>query len=389
MPQLNMENMNKGFSLVELMVAIALGLLVVTGLVYVFANSSRSYGELQKSAQQIENGRYAMNVISDDLRHAGYYGDFALLPPLSGAPIGLPGSVPDPCLSLASASLLTDLRSALPLPVQGYDNQTSVPSALTECLGGSAGLKSNTDILVIRRADTAVLVDPDGVQNPSANATAIPTVNEIYIQSSVSDVDMQKGVAQSIDKTKTAANVASTLTRRDFSTSPVGTAAAYIRKYHLHVYFVSNCRETSCAGGNNIPTLKRAELVSNGTNTIWRIVPLVEGIENLQLEYGLDAAPAAANTATGMPGDGAADSFVAAPTTVADWANVVSVRVFILARNIDATVGYVDNKSYTLKRAAASVTGATSISAPGDAFKRHVYEAEVPVINAAYRRMIP
>ena len=76
-----------GFSLIELMLAMTIGLLILAGLTTVFVNSSQSYGELRKTAEQIENGRYAIEYIAQDLRHAGFYGEFAALPdaPTAGA----------------------------------------------------------------------------------------------------------------------------------------------------------------------------------------------------------------------------------------------------------------------------------------------------------------
>ncbi|MGH8571902.1 MAG: PilW family protein, partial [Gammaproteobacteria bacterium] len=57
-----------GFSLIELMVAITIGLAVLAGVTTIFSNSSATYGELERAAQQIENGRYAIDLIRQDLR---------------------------------------------------------------------------------------------------------------------------------------------------------------------------------------------------------------------------------------------------------------------------------------------------------------------------------
>ena len=81
-----------GFSLVELLIGLTVGLIVVAGLTTIYANSSRSQAELQKSAAQIENGRYAMEVISADLHLAGFYGDFANLPPLQSSTMAVPAT---------------------------------------------------------------------------------------------------------------------------------------------------------------------------------------------------------------------------------------------------------------------------------------------------------
>jgi type IV pilus assembly protein PilW len=120
------------------------------------------------------------------------------------------------------------------------------------------------------------------------------------------------------------------------------------------------------------------ELAVVGGNTAFRIVPLVEGIEYLKLEYGVDDAPGTANTTTGLIGDATVNSYTALP---ADWTTVIASRVYILARNTEGSLGFVDDKTYNL--------GTVSVPAFNDNVKRHVYQAEVRLTNVAGRREIP
>ena len=79
---------SNGFSLVEVMVALTIGLFLLGGLTAIFINSSQANHELQKTAQQIENGRYAIATVSQDLRLAGFYGHLHQMPPAPAAQIG-------------------------------------------------------------------------------------------------------------------------------------------------------------------------------------------------------------------------------------------------------------------------------------------------------------
>jgi type IV pilus assembly protein PilW len=63
-----------GFSLVELMLALALGLVVVTGIVQLFVGNSRTYETLTAQARLQENGRFALEFLSQAARSAGYFG---------------------------------------------------------------------------------------------------------------------------------------------------------------------------------------------------------------------------------------------------------------------------------------------------------------------------
>ena len=90
----------RGVSLIELMTAMTIGLMILLGLTTVFVNSSTSSRELKITAEQIENGRYAIELLTQDIRHAGFYGEFSVLPtPPSAAPdacvVPTPGVVSD------------------------------------------------------------------------------------------------------------------------------------------------------------------------------------------------------------------------------------------------------------------------------------------------------
>ena len=128
-----------GFSLVELMISITLGLIVLAGLVTVFANTSRAREEVQRSSEQIDNGRYAVGFMSEDLQVAGFYGE------LNVASLMVPAALPDLC----SADPATWI-SAIPLHVEGFDEGAGRPACVP------ASLKAGTDILAGRRVRSSV-----------------------------------------------------------------------------------------------------------------------------------------------------------------------------------------------------------------------------------------
>lgn len=63
-----------GFSVVELLIALGLGLLVVSGIVQLFVGNSRTYEIVNAQARLQENARFAFEFISRPARMAGFFG---------------------------------------------------------------------------------------------------------------------------------------------------------------------------------------------------------------------------------------------------------------------------------------------------------------------------
>src|SRR5689334_21718085 len=67
----------RGLTLVELMVSMVIGLLIIASMAMLFAGNSRTRAEIERSAQQLESGRLAMELMRDDIHQAGYFGGLA------------------------------------------------------------------------------------------------------------------------------------------------------------------------------------------------------------------------------------------------------------------------------------------------------------------------
>jgi type IV pilus assembly protein PilW len=169
------------------------------------------------------------------------------------------------------------------------------------------------------------------------------------------------------------------------------TNLAPLRKVIHRVYFISSCNVCSpTSKADTTPTLKVAEFV-NGAMTV---TPLVEGIEDLQFDYGID-----------MDGNGAPDCYVSDPTTpplaqitptvcpqpatpylwttaATNWSNVMAVRAHVLARSTDTSSGWTDSRTYDMGLAEPAVT-------KNDHYKRHAYSAIVRLYNGSGQRETP
>jgi type IV pilus assembly protein PilW len=365
-----MMRVRRGFSLIEMMVALAISGFVLVALSAVFYTGSTTRKESDRVARQTENGRYAMQLLTDDLRLSGFYAEF------NPNALPLPVSAPNPCKTAN-----TDLVAGMALHVQGYDNGAGMPA---ECTALLADIATGTDVVVIRRTSTCVrgTTDCDGA-----------VAGTPYFQASLCATELASTTLTdhyALDTNEANLNRHS----RHLSGGACDTIAN-VRRYMTHIYFVAN----NDNAGDGIPTLKRAELTSTVGATAFAIVPLVEGIQNLQMEYGVD--DALASGACGS-NDGAPDGFTAAPTAYTStcttaasfgtWRNVVSAKVNLLARNTEGSPSYVDNKIYTLGKKAdgtANCFPACTGTGYGDNVRRHAYEGQVRMNNPADRRLVP
>jgi len=375
----------RGFGLVELMVSMLIGLVIIGALVTLFVNTSGGNRELARANSMIENGRFAIKVLEDDLGHAGYWGGYIPMfddqtASLTVAPTDDPGAIPDPCQDPTTWTS-EDRENLIGIPVQAYDD-ADVPE-LDSCDGIILDYEPNTDLLVVRHADTCAVGD--------AGYCAADVNGMVYLQVSRCDSDPPPPARYVLDSV--IANF--TATRMNCAT------LAERRRYVSNIYYI---RDYAVTAGDGIPTLVRSEFdFVGGALAQQPAVPLVEGVEAFRIEFGVDDVsrsddpvdyttpidwedPEDKNTPTNR-GDGVPDGdFVrcttATPCTVSDLVNSTSAKIYVLARSREASPNYTDTKTYTLGTAGA-------IAPFNDHFKRHVFTTTVRLNNIAGRRILP
>lgn len=336
----------RGFSLVELMVGMAIGLVLVAGLSLLFANTSQSGNELNKSIRQIENGRYAMDLLHDDLMLAGYYGE------VPADTLALVSPTPDLCATGAAALGWDTTAPKAPLPIEGL---TDSKAAALDCLPNRL---AGTRAFAVRRLETDVVAP-----------ASITTTDRVYVQTS-------RCVSDPVASPFVASTDVSAFTLKEKNCATPNSVRAYVSR----IYYIASCNE---CGEDTVPTLKMREL----RGSAWATVPLAEGIENMVLEYGFDTTDPLDTTAGADGSKGVPDIFridLNPDTTAADgkWTNVVAVRLHLLSRTTERTNGYSDaTKTYAL--------GPVNINGDTSGFKRRVYTSTVRIINVAGRRETP
>ncbi|MEO8187558.1 MAG: PilW family protein [Burkholderiaceae bacterium] len=285
---------NAGFSLIELMIGVTIGLVLLTVLATVFDRTSGGRSDLDRVSRLVENSRFAVDVIGDDIRHAGFYGTF--LPPSDTVYTNT-----SPCAwNVADLTLLgwqpTLTPPQYPAQLIGWDD----PVAGDLALGCLPNRVPGTDVVVVRRVSAETI------------AAAAVDVRNVYVQASqcINDPVLLR-----------VSNLAAQFTLRTAACD--AAVIAPIRRYFVRGYYVAGCNE--CLPSDGIPTLKRIEIIDNAV----RIVSLAEGVINMQVEYAFDTND-----------DGSPEQYLT--STTADttptslWSNVVAVRLHMLLRSTEA-----------------------------------------------------
>jgi len=353
-----------GLTLIELMVALTLGLFLTLGLMLMMSDSSRTFKIQDDYARMQENAVSGLRYLGESLRHTGFYG-------LVGGTISLDqygtiGTITNDCGNTLTSGV----------PIFGYDSLT--PAAAVAALPCIKTQNFQAGPALIARLGTGLSIpDPNGDGNFSDGMVAQPSyTTTLYVQSDANFGYVFRGgdfaTLVSSNLVKKYAN------GRQFPIFP----------YQMHVYYIRPCSRPTGTGSvcqasddsnRPIPTLVRQEL--EGTTMVER--PLAEGVERVSFLYGIDTLPA-------PDGDGIADRFVADPLSIAGdgWARVVAVRVTLLVRSPTVISGYDDSsKSYDLNGDGTADFVCTASAEPmACAYKRAIFTQVIQVRNVAFRK---
>src|ERR1700693_2790252 len=126
-----------GMTLIELMVAMTLGLLVLGVVAVIFSGTSSNRAGLERGGRLAENAAYAVEVLSDEIRMAGFFAETNFT--------GVAWQVPDPCATALTAQGWSQAPFTAPVPIVGYQGNEAAPGCISDRNAGTA-------VVVTRRA---------------------------------------------------------------------------------------------------------------------------------------------------------------------------------------------------------------------------------------------
>lgn len=312
----------QGLTLVEIMVAMTLGVFITAGILQLFISSRQTYRSQEALSRLQENGRFAIDFMARDIRMAGFRGCAS-------------GSSNDNAMNI-------DLNVATPSNylylfrtfIQGFEATSE--TEWTPAIGAVNNPVAKSDVLTVRRANDrgfAVVSVDNATKSMVLDSTV--SASDATMTSTNASLTASTANLTAVDfvNGKCALAIIANCTTADVF--QISTVAGATLNYVASVCPSPDNKATGLAGGyiagaQVYPINTISYYVRNNTAgqpSLYRRVgtnnseELVEGVERMEILYGVDTEP-----------NGTANYFVTADTidTDVNWGKVVSVRLRLL-----------------------------------------------------------
>lgn len=321
----------QGMTLVESIIALAIGVFLLGGVLTVFSSMRGTTSETLGIGEVQENGRLAISILRRDIQHSGFWGRYQsqLGSDLLAVP-ALPGG------DCSGGGDSTNDASFPQASIWAFWSLWSTTATSANVLGCITDATTNTDVLQIKRAIS------------SSTNTAAFRDNRFYLIASPTAAAIVMGNAAS-------------------SSYPLIENAQNWMYQHM-VYYIAD----KDFYGQTVPTLMRKRLVI-GTSGLasMNAEPVIDGIENIRYMFGVD-----------IDRDGQVDTYIG-PEAVAreywnqgssDTSYILSARIYVLARALAPDSKFTNNNTY--------IMGDRTVSGGGDHYRRMLFTTTVSIINA-------
>ncbi|MCG8325880.1 MAG: PilW family protein [Thiotrichales bacterium] len=329
-----------GVSLLELLIAMIIGLLVTGGAIQLFITNKATYRVENSLSRLQETGRYVVDAMAMDIRMAGYNGCSSR------------GNI-TPALQAGNDTFATPPGlSIVPDDAIRGENGATASDWYTSAVNTS-------DAITLMRANACAvqLIDPTGgepansfrIQSNNCNLTT----NDVVMITDCAAADVFRLLDTDTDET-TVEHAAALSTNYSPGDSQVQTIM-------FQGYFVAP--SVDVPGEQSLWRSVWSPDTDTTFNTTDRdATELVTGVEQMQIEYGIDnAAP-----------DEYADTYVDA-SAVTDWSQVRSVRINLLLQSDDGIT--------TEPRSIAFNGGTVNTGSGADNRLRMVYSSTITLRN--------
>jgi type IV pilus assembly protein PilW len=318
----------RGFSLIELMISLTIGMAIVVTIGYVYLGASATFRSLEASSRIQENVRFAFERMTHDIRMAGFTG----------------------CAFKTTANVLNNPddwgHRLFERPLEGYEDGSTLPTGIPTALRG--------DAISVIRADNSreYIIDS---HNPSAAQLQLKGNHDLKQGELLIATDCQHAALFQMANVNNNNNIATVNHNSGNATSPGnctkgfglpipspctanGTAYTFsegsrIFRLSAITYLIKN-KETNSSKPERPALFRQAIRVNSSGDSELMSEELVDGIADMQLRYGID---------TSVTADGTVDTYVTASDVATTapgtndkerWSRALAVQIDLLAASL-------------------------------------------------------
>ncbi|SFM60471.1 PilW family protein [Marinobacter zhejiangensis] len=356
--ELSREFGQRGLSLVELMVALALSTVLILGVMTVYLDSNKTSRVSTSLARIQESGRIGVDIMARDIRMVGFQG---CADPMSIG-MNIIARFP-PTLDFAQSGL------------RGWEVDDSNWADGTEFddTAIETRARQGSDVLAVQRGETVPISLTGNMNVPNANLQVEGELglfeqNDIVLISDCENADLFRITSEPTSGTWAHANGANS--NNDNRLSQLYNDSARIMRFSSTVYYVADTGRDDTRGNPIYALYRQTDNMLNTGAASFTRDELVEGVDSMQILYG-----------ERLSTDNI--RFVPADTVGLDMANVVAVKIGLLISDPEGTRDVADNLTYALPGqniAPAGAAGAT-VTHAGDLRVRKTFETSVNLRN--------
>lgn len=302
---------SQGFSLIELMVSMLIGLIIVAGVIQIVVNSKRSFIDNQGMSQIQETARYAIEVLRREVRMAGYFGCVLA----EDGNVNITQQVSNLNNSLSPGFILSPSNQSLQ-GIEGYELGVGAPTAF----GGSI---TAGDAFVIRRTSTedGFSVLKDAVLSGSTLNTSNVGKIKQGLPLILASADCQNAIMFNAGAVDSIGN-----TIQGLPTISDAPLESFVQGSNVSRLLVSGFYIGNSTVVDNMPALMREVFWVDSGTLKTRSEELALGVESMDISYGIGdiGGDLTFKDASGISGD--------------EWGEVAMVRINLSLRS-QASIG--------------------------------------------------
>ncbi|MFT6824449.1 MAG: type IV pilus assembly protein PilW [Pseudohongiellaceae bacterium] len=325
---------SRGLSLIELLVSMVLGLTLATGVVQIYVGSNATERDREARQRIQENGRFATNFLSQEIRMAGYLGCLSSIP---GATVNNILNAPPATFQPQYGVQGWEATGTNPGVINNSGSNVAVVATNTaEWTNGEAGhviptfnAVPNSDIIRVWNAAGlagSVATITDGA-SPSIEAETNVgiAVDDFLIISDCEQADFVQACAVAAGPGATTSTITLNTSCSPGNNNPAAISSAAsgnpaeVVRLQGTIFYVGKRGDTA----TNSSSLFRRQLSATGTAGVAE--ELIEGVESMQILYGVNLDLDVRNTVDGyLPAN-----------LVTEFAKVISVRISLLMQSVE------------------------------------------------------